>query len=114
MMKNIGIQLNDNSDDGTIMDLKIDPVRDASNKILSGLVIGQSKEQNIALMLMMHQGELKFKPDLGVGIEDIVLSSDYLIFRHRISEHLKKDNLIVSQVDLFENKPFKIIAEYGK
>lgn len=113
-MKNIGIQLNDNSDTGTIMDLKIDPVRDSSNKIVSGLVIGQSMEQNIALMLMMHQGELKFKPDLGVGIEDIVLSSDYLIFRHRINEHLKKDNLIVSQVDLFENKPFKIVAEYGK
>lgn len=113
-MKNVGIQLIDNSDTGTIMDLKIEPIRDASNKIVSGLVVGKIKDQNIALMLMMHQGELKFRPDLGVGIQDIVLSSDYLVFRHRIREHLKKDNLIVDQVDLFENKPFKIIAEYGK
>lgn len=113
-MKNIGLQLIDNSDAGQIMDLKIVPVRDASNKIVSGFVVGSSKEQNIALMLLMHQGELKFRPDLGVGIQDIVLSEDYLVFRHRIREHLKKDNLIVTQVDLFENKPFKIEAEYGK
>lgn len=113
-MKNKGIQLIDNSNDGDLMDLKIVPVRDASNKIISGLVIGPTLEQNIALMLLLHQGELKFRPDLGVGIQDIVLSSDYLVYRHRIREHLKKDNLIVTQIDLFENKPFKILAEYGK
>lgn len=112
-MKNRGLQLIDNSEAGDVMDVKIVPVRDASNKIVSGLVIGTTLEQNIALMLMLHQGELKFKPDLGVGIQDIILSSDYLIYRHRIREHLRKDNLIVSQIDLFENKPFKIIAEYG-
>ncbi|WP_236025490.1 hypothetical protein [Flavobacterium geliluteum] len=113
-MKNIGLQLIDNNDTGEIKDLKIVPVRDASNKIVSGLVIGPVMEQNIAIMLLAHQGELKFRPDLGVGIEDIVLSEDYLVFRHRIREHLKKDNLIVSQLDLFADKPFKIIAEYGK
>lgn len=113
-MKSIGLQLIDNSDAGQIMDLKIVPVRDASNKIVSGFIIGPTKQQNISLMLLMHQGELKFRPDLGVGIQDIVLSEDYLVFRHRIREHLKKDNLIVTQVDLFENKPFKIDAEYGK
>lgn len=113
-MKNIGIQLIDNSDAGDVMDLKIEPIRDASNKIVSGFVIGQTQPQNIALMLMVHQGELKFRPDLGVGIQDLVLSSDYLVFRHKIREHLKKDNLIVSQLDLFEDKPFKIVAEYGK
>jgi hypothetical protein len=112
-MKNTGLQLIDNSDTGDVMDVKIVPVRDSSNKIVSGFVIGTTLEQNISLMLMLHQGELKFKPDLGVGIQDIVLSSDFLIYRHRIREHLRKDNLIVSQVDLFENKPFKIIADYG-
>ena len=113
-MKNKGIQLIDNSNDGEIRDLKIIPVRDASNKIVSGFVIGTTLEQNIALMLMLHQGELKFRPDLGVGIQDLVLSSDFLVYRHRIREHLKKDNLFVSELDLFENKPFKILAEYGK
>jgi len=113
-MKNIGVQFIDNGDVGEILDLKIDPVRDASNKIVSGLVIGPTTEQNTALILMIHQGELKFRPDLGVGIQDIVLSEDYLVFRHRIREHLRKDNLIVTDIDLFENKPFKINAEYGK
>lgn len=113
-MKDRGIQIVDSNDQGTIMDLKIIPVRDSENKITSGFVIGQSIEQNIAVMLMSHQGELKFRPDLGVGIQDITLSEDYLIFRHRIREHLKKDNLIVQELDLFENKPFKITAEYGK
>ncbi|WP_281233512.1 hypothetical protein [Flavobacterium gelatinilyticum] len=113
-MKGTGIQLNDNNDNGEILDLKINPIRDAENKIVSGLVVGPTLEQNISLMLMTHQGELKFRPDLGVGIQDIALSSDFLVFRHRIREHLKKDNLIVTQLDLFENKPFKIIAEYGR
>lgn len=113
-MKDKGIQLIDNNDDGVIMDLKIIPVRGLDNKITSGFVIGQTIEQNIALMLMAHQGELKFRPDLGVGIQDITLSEDYLIYRHRIREHLKKDNLIVLELDLFENRPFKINAEYGK
>jgi hypothetical protein len=113
-MKGIGIQVNDHNDTGEILDLKIDPIRDSSNKIVSGLVIGITLEQNIFLMMLAHQGELKSNPDLGVGIEDIVLSEDYLAFRHKIREHLKKDGLIVSQLDLFEGKPFKILAEYGK
>ncbi|BFM42668.1 hypothetical protein CFS9_13090 [Flavobacterium sp. CFS9] len=113
-MKDRGIQLIDNNDQGTVMDLKIVPVRNTDNKIVRGLVTGKTLEQNIAIMLMSHQGELKFRPDLGVGIQDIALSEDYLVFRHRIREHLKKDNLIVTKLDLFENKPFKIEAEYGK
>ena len=113
-MKGIGIQVNDHNDTGDILDLKIEPIRDSSNKIVSGLVIGITLEQNISLMMLAHQGELKSSPDLGVGIEDIVLSEDYLAFRHKIREHLKKDELVVSQLDLFEGKPFKIVAEYGK
>lgn len=113
-MKGIGIQVNDHNDTGDILDLKIEPIRDSSNKIVSGLVVGATLEQNIAMILILHQGELKSNPDLGVGIEDIALSEDYLAFRHKIREHLKKDGLVVSQLDLFEGKPFKIIAEYGE
>ncbi|MDN3671700.1 hypothetical protein QWY99_01290 [Flavobacterium branchiarum] len=113
-MKGIGIQVNDHNDTGDILDLKIEPVRDSSNKIVSGLVVGSTLEQNISFIMILHQGELKSNPDLGVGIEDIALSEDYLGFRHKIREHLKKDGLVVSQLDLFEGKPFKIVAEYGK
>lgn len=113
-MKGIGIQVNDHNDTGEILDLKIEPIRDSSNKIVSGLVIGVTLEQNISLMMLAQQGELKSNPDIGVGIADIVLSEDYLFFRHKIRAHLKKDGLTVSQLDLFDGKPFKIVAQYGE
>lgn len=111
-MKRKGIQLVDNNDEGTVMDLKITPIRNASGKIISGLVVGDTLEQNKALILLAHQGEIKFKPDLGVGLQDMLLSSDYLEYRHKIREHFTKDGLKTTTVELYENKPFKIIAHY--
>ena len=111
-MKAIGIQLTENKDQSEVLDLKINVVRDSSGKITSGLVVGNTLEQNKALILIVHPGELKFKPDLGVGLGDLMLSSDYLEFRHRIREHFAKDGLFVETLDLFENKPIKIIANY--
>ena len=112
MGKAIGIQLVDSNDEGIIMDLKIKPVRNADNKIISGLVVSSTLEQNKALILLAQQGEVKFIPDLGVGFEDILLSENYLEYRHKIREHFAKDGLIVTTVDLYKNKPFKIIADY--
>lgn len=111
-MKSIGIQLNDNNDSGDVLDLKINVVRDSAGKIVSGLVIGDTLEQNKAVILIAHEGQLKGNPDLGVGIGDVALSSDYLEYRHKIREHFKKDGLIIETLDLFENKPIKIIANY--
>lgn len=111
-MKSIGIQLNDNNDSGDVLDLKINVVRDSAGKIVSGLVIGDTLEQNKAIILIAHEGQLKGSPDLGVGIGDIALSSDYLEYRHKIREHFAKDGLVVETLDLYENKPIKIIASY--
>lgn len=111
-MKSIGIQYNDNNDNGEVLDLKVVPIRDSSGKILSGLVVGNTLEQNKASILIAQQGEFKFNPDLGVGLGDIALSSDYLEYRHKIREHFAKDGLVVETLDLFENKPLKIIAHY--
>ena len=111
-MKSIGIQYNDNNDNGEVLDLKVSVVRDASGKIMAGLVIGNTLEQNKASILIAHQGDFKFNPDLGVGLGDIALSSDYLEYRHKIREHFAKDGLVVETLDLFENKPLKIIANY--
>ena len=111
-MKSIGIQYNDNNDNGEVLDLKVVPVRDSSGKILSGLAVGNTLEQNKASILIAQQGEFKFNPDLGVGLGDIALSSDYLEYRHKIREHFAKDGLVVETLDLFENKPLKIIAHY--
>lgn len=112
MAKRTGIQLNDTADSGSIMDLKISPVLDASGKIVSGLVVGDTLQQNKALILIAQQGEFKFRPDIGVGIEDILLDNDYLKFRHKIREHFEKDGLKVTTLDLYANKPITIVADY--
>jgi len=112
MGKGIGIQLNDTNDTGEIMDVKIVPVRDVSGKIITGLVVGNTLEQNKALILITQPGEFKFRPDLGVGIEDLLLSNDLLEYRHKIRREFEKDGLNVSRVDLYEGKPFKVEADY--
>lgn len=110
-MKGFGLQLND-SGSGEAMDLKIDPKRDVDGKIISGLVLGNTLEQNKALILLAQPGDFKFRPDLGVGIEDLLLSENYLEFRHRIREHLAKDGMRVEVLELYKNKPVKIEANY--
>ena len=112
-MKGIGIQLNDSNDNGQIMDIKIDPVRDAEGKILRGLVVGSTLEQNKALILISQPGEIKFMPELGVGIGDMILSSEFLEYRHRVREHFAKDGLKIEVLQIYENKPFKVVANYG-
>lgn len=111
-MKDIGIQLNEDNSTGDILDLKIEPKYDSQGMIISGLCIGSTLEQNKAIILIAHQGELKHRPDAGVGLEDLLLSSDYLDFRHKIREQFAKDGLKVTQLDLFENKPRIIKANY--
>ncbi len=111
-MKAIGIQLTDSTEAGELFDLKIKVQRNASGKIISGITIGNTLEQNKTIILVAHQGELKGNPDLGVGLEDILLSSDYLGFRHRIREEFKKDGLVIEKLDFAHNRPLKIIANY--
>lgn len=111
-MKNIGIQLTDNKDLGDVLDLKVEVVRDAAGRIISGLVAGDTLEQNKAMILIAHQGDFKYRPDLGVGLGDIVLSEDYLGYRHEIRAQFLKDGLVVETLDLYEGKPFKITANY--
>lgn len=112
MPKDRGIQLNGTLKQGDLMDLSVEVVKDASGKIVSGLKIGDTLEQNKALILITHPGELKFNPDLGVGISDMLLDHDYLNYRHRIREHFAKDGLKVTHLDLYENKPLRIDANY--
>lgn len=112
MPKDRGIQLNDNLSVGQILDLKVEIKKDAEGKIMQGLFVGNTLQQNQALILITQQGENKFNPDLGVGIADMLLDHDYLAYRHRIREHYAKDGLKVTYLDLYENKPLKIDANY--
>jgi hypothetical protein len=111
-MKTKGIQLTDSADSGILMDLKIKVVRNAENKITQGLVVGNTMNQNQALILIANPGEFKFMPTLGVAIDELILDDDYLRFRHRIREHFAKDGLKVKSVQLSEGKPLLIDASY--
>ena len=111
-MKSIGIQLIDNSNEGEVMDLKIKPVRDSSGKIVSGLVIGNILEQNKALILVGSEGDLKFRPDIGVNFGDVLLSDNLLEYRHKISDHFSKDGLKISELNLYRTDNIKIVADY--
>ena len=71
---------------------------DAEGKILSGLNLGDTLRQNQALILVLHQGELKERPEIGVGIEDMLLDNDILYWRSRIREQLELDNQNVDKV----------------
>jgi hypothetical protein len=71
---------------------------DNEGKILSGLNLGDTLRQNQALILVLHQGELKERPEIGVGIEDMLLDNDILYWRSRIREQLELDNQNVDKV----------------
>lgn len=111
-MKDLGIQLVDNIYEGNLMDIKINPIRDIDGKIISGLVIGNILEQNKALILIGSQGDFKYRPDLGVCFEDVLLGADLLEYRHKITDHFEKDGLKITELDLYRTDNIKIIANY--
>lgn len=112
MGKGRGIQLNDNNDSGEVLDVKINPVRDAEGKIVNGFVVGPTLEQNKALILISGQGEMKLSPQIGVGIEGALLADDFLEYRHRIRKHFAMDGLNVTRLDMYMNKNFRVDANY--
>lgn len=111
-MKDLAIQLNDNSNSGLIGDIKIDVVKDQDNKIVSGLCIGSTLNQNKALLLMIQPGELKNHPTIGVGLADAVLTDNLLEYRHKIRRNFESDGLKIIDLDLYDLRNVKINAEY--
>lgn len=49
-------------------DLAIRPVRDVDGKIVKGMMIGDTNDQDAVMVLKLHQGDLKEDPLLGVGL----------------------------------------------
>lgn len=113
-MKDRAIQVIDNTDDGEILDLKINPIRDADGKILSGIVIGNTLEQNKAFILLAHAGDFKGSPDLGIGIGDLTLGSELLEYRHKIREQFARDGLKITNLDMYDINNITIDAHYEK
>lgn len=111
-MKDKGIQLSDSAAGLQGIDLKVDVVRDADGLIVQGLVVGNTMNQNQALIIVANPGEFKFNPTLGVAIDELILDDDFLRMRHRIREQLEQDGMRVKSVDISKDKPLIIDASY--
>lgn len=72
--------------------------RGADGRITEGLQVGDTLRQNQALILVLHKGELKERPSLGCGIEDMLLDNDPMYWRSLIREQLEMDGQTVSKV----------------
>lgn len=81
-------------------DIDIKPRYDRLGKITSGVVIGDVLAQNQAVILTMHKGELKERPELGVGINDMLLDHNPLYWRTIIREALELDGQKVRNVKI--------------
>jgi len=106
-MRGTGIQL-----DGTYS-VVINPVRDSTGKIVQGMTVGSTIQQNTALILICRKGEFKESPALGVGIEDILLDDDYLEWRRRIRMNLEMDEQIVNEIKFNSTDNLFIDANYN-
>ncbi|MBR1467469.1 MAG: hypothetical protein IJ606_02435 [Bacteroidaceae bacterium] len=86
-----GIQLKWESDDMMCME----PV------VRNGhLETGDILRQNQALLLLLHKGELKERPAIGVGVMDMLLDDDPLYWRTMIREQLEMDGQKVDRVKI--------------
>ena len=112
-MKTKGIQLADNTNTLGGVDLIIQVKRGSDGLIGQGIMVGDTMNQNQALLLIANPGEFKNNPTIGVAIDELLLDNDFLRFRHRIREHFAKDSLIVRNVQLENGKPLLIDASYG-
>lgn len=89
----IGIQLTDYEPQITIK-------KDELGLITQGLTLGDTLRQNQAIILAMHQGELKERPMMGVGVSDMLLDNDPIYWRTKIKEQLEMDGQKVDSVKI--------------
>ena len=99
-----GIQIED-------YDVRVAVRKDAAGKIAEGLVVGDILRQNQALILVLHKGELKSDPSVGVGLSDMLLDHDLLTWKREIREQMELDGQTVRNVSI-DNDKIVIDSEY--
>lgn len=105
-MKSKGILL-----DPETGDLQIKVTRDNLGLITGGLVVGDVQSQNQAIIIYMQPGELKEKPTVGVGVSSMLLSSDALLYKHKIREQLEADGFRVNHLEITNGHNDKLNIE---
>jgi len=99
-----GIQMTD-------YDLSVSVEYNSEGRIVSGLVVGDILHQNQALILGLHKGDLKDDVSVGVGIDRMIMDSDWLSWQREIRDQLEMDGQNVESV-LVDSKSIKIKASY--
>lgn len=99
-----GIQMTD-------YDLSVSVEYDSDGRISSGLVVGDILHQNQALILGLHKGDLKDDVSVGVGIDRMIMDSDWLSWQREIRDQLEMDGQTVESV-VVDSKSIKIKASY--
>lgn len=61
-------------------------------------MVGDTTAQNQALILLLHKGELRENPAVGVGISDMLLDNDLSLWKREIREQLEIDGQTVNSV----------------
>lgn len=112
MPKGTAIQVHDPFSGGEVFGLRINVKRDAEGKIISGLSIGPTTEQNQAFILILAPGECKEYPTLGVNIEQLLLDDDLLGLRHSIRRNFSMDGLTTTKLELYDIGRIKIESKY--
>lgn len=79
---------------------RISLVRDEEGRIIKGLNLSETLLQNQALILTLHQGELKEAPAVGCGVSDMLLDNQPLYWRARIREQLEMDGQTVNSINI--------------
>lgn len=104
-MKEIGVLL-----DQATADLHVKVVKDAEGKIVQGIHLGDVTEQNIKTILKIQPGEMKEQPTVGVGIDNMLLGHDSLLYKHKIRQQLGDDGMTVKYLEI--DKKVNIHANY--
>lgn len=111
-MRGVAIQLNDGDGSNAALDLKFNVQRDASGKIISGLSIGDTVNQNQFLLLNMNHGELKEYPTVGVGVRDYILSEEFASLPSAVQESFTADRFKVDEVRIDKQQNLILKAHY--
>lgn len=86
-------------------------VKNSDGKIETGLVVGNTLEQNQALILLCHKGENKEFLQLGAGIEDMLNDNDFGLWKRRIIYMLSLDGMKVKELEI-NDKEIRLEADY--
>lgn len=92
------------------LDVKISMQTLADGK-KQGLVVGDILAQNQAILLESYPGEIKANTTLGVGVADMLLDHNPILWRTKIREALEMDNQIVNKIKI-TTSGITISAEY--